>query len=121
MITINVACSGKYDILIKNGLLDSAGAIISERFKGTRICVITDDNVAPIYLSRVTGAIKTAGIDCEGYVFGHGEANKTLSTIESICTFLAEKQGVQCWSISTLIHILFLETHCQDLSIIKIV
>ena len=92
MITINVACSGKYDILIENGLLDSAGAIISERFKGTRVCVITDDNVAPIYLSRVTGAIKTAGIDCEGYVFGHGEANKTLFTIEGICTFLAEKQ-----------------------------
>lgn len=88
---VNVACSKNYDVLIEDGLLASAGEILSEKFSGKRFCVITDDNVSAIYLDGFKKELSDHGICCESFVFGHGEKNKTMQTVECILAFLAEK------------------------------
>lgn len=91
MKTVTVSVGGGYDILIEKGLLASASEIIAERFDGKRICVITDDNVAPIYLGNLLDSMKLNGISAESFVFAHGEKNKTMQTVEKILSFLADK------------------------------
>ena len=50
MKTVNVNCAGSYDILIEKGIFENAGNLIQDKFGGKRFCVITDENVAPLYL-----------------------------------------------------------------------
>ena len=41
-----------YPIHIGSGLLDSLGAYVREALGEITVAVVTDDNVAPLYLSR---------------------------------------------------------------------
>ncbi len=92
MKTLEVSCSRDYKIYIGNGLFSRAGNLIKENFPGKRVCVITDTNVAEIYLSRFEEELDSAGISHESFVFSPGEHNKTLATVEQILLFLNEKQ-----------------------------
>ena len=52
-------------------------------FVGRRACVITDTNVAPLYLETVKTVLKRVCIDVCDIVFPAGEQSKTLSTVEA--------------------------------------
>jgi len=92
MIRVNVSCSASYDILIENGLLSLTGELIASDFGGKRFCIITDDNVAPLYLDGLCASLDGQGVLCESLVFPHGEKHKTMQTVEQILAFLAEKR-----------------------------
>ena len=92
MKTVRVECSGCYDILIEHGIFANAGEIIAREFGGKRFCIITDDNVAPIYLDGLKSSISDHGIKVDSFVFEHGEKHKTMGTVESILTFLADNR-----------------------------
>ena len=92
MIKVNVSCSANYDIIIENGVLASAGEIIKDKFGGKRFCIITDDNVAMLYLDSLSASLKRNGIEYVSFVFEHGEKHKTMGTVESILTFLADNR-----------------------------
>ena len=92
MIKINVSCSGSYDILIEKGVLASAGEMIKEKFAERRFCIVTDDNVAPIYLDGLSASLKKNGVEHVSFVFEHGEKHKTMGTVERILTFLADNR-----------------------------
>src|SRR6478735_7829340 len=51
-----------YDILIGPGLIARAGAEIALRLKGRKAAVITDTNVASIYLDALVQSLEAAGI-----------------------------------------------------------
>lgn len=89
---VNVKASREYEILIENGLLEKAGEIIASKFEDRRFCIVTDDNVAPIYLDALQKSLDGCGVISESIVFNHGEGNKTMQTVEKILRFLAEKQ-----------------------------
>ncbi len=91
MKTVRVSVGNGYDILIENGIFASAGELIADRFDGKRFCIISDDNVAEIYLKGLKDSLLAHGIPCESFVFSHGEKHKTMHTVEDIMTFLAEK------------------------------
>lgn len=78
-----VALPGReYDILIEKGLLDRAGEYIRTVCpRANRLAVVTDSNVAPLYLQRVQTALKTAGFAVEGIVVPAGEASKSLEML----------------------------------------
>ena len=62
IININVS-SKNYNIHIGKGALSACGEIIkSLDFKG-KVLVVTDDNVAPLYLDRVENSVKDNGYD----------------------------------------------------------
>ena len=82
---ININTSSKnYNIYVGNGILSKIGELISElSFKG-KILIVTDDNVAPLYLEIVKRAISDAGIDVYSLVLPNGEENKNMTSIMRI-------------------------------------
>ena len=89
---VTVSCSAEYDIIIGDGVLSTVGREMEERFGGKRVCVISDDIVAPIYLKKVLASLDAHGVKNDHFVFIHGEGNKTMSTVESMLSFLAENR-----------------------------
>ncbi len=81
----------KYDIVIDRGIIGICGEKIREVTKARIAAVISDDNVAPIYLEAVTKSLKNAGFDVYSFVFPHGEENKNISTVMQMVEFFAEK------------------------------
>ena len=87
---IKVGCGSPYSVFIKKGLLSQASEYISKYARAERYCIVSDDNVAPIYAEAVKTAIEKNGAEAHVFVFGHGEVNKTLSTVGEILEYLAK-------------------------------
>ena len=88
-LTINA--SRAYDIVIGEGLLSEAGDYCKEALGGVcRLCVVSDDTVASLYLNPLTASLEHAGFAVESFVFPHGEASKSTETLVSLWECLAE-------------------------------
>ncbi|MBQ3135140.1 MAG: 3-dehydroquinate synthase [Oscillospiraceae bacterium] len=83
MKTLSVALPGReYEIYIESGLLDRAGEHIRAVCpRAKRLSVVTDSNVAPLYLQRVQNALASAGFAVEGIVVPAGESSKSLEML----------------------------------------
>ena len=74
-----------YDILIGPGLIASAGREIASRLKGRRIAVVTDENVAPLYLDAFMAALAAEGIEAVSLVLPAGEKTKSFEHLMTVC------------------------------------
>lgn len=74
-----------YDILIGPGLIAAAGQEIAARLKGRRMAVITDENVAPLYLEPLMASLKERGIDAVSLVLPAGEKTKSFEHLIPVC------------------------------------
>lgn len=82
-----------YDILIENGALARAGDAAKEALGGKtrRTLIVSDDNVYPLYGEIVTKSLQDAGFDvADAFVFPHGEASKTMATLEKLLNHIAD-------------------------------
>jgi 3-dehydroquinate synthase len=79
-----------YDILIGPGLIVRAGAEIAARLKGRRAAVITDENVAPLYLGPLTASLEAAGITVASLVLPAGEKTKSFEHLMNVCDTVLE-------------------------------
>lgn len=86
---ITVKASTNYDILIDKGILDISGELISKVIKKGKALVVTDDNVDRFYGKQVMHSLIDAGIEAMKFVFPHGEASKSHSTLLSIYEYMA--------------------------------
>ncbi len=81
-----------YPVLIGREALAEAGPRIRERLPGAeRIAVVTDDNVAPLYLARLEESLLGAGLRTAAAVLPHGEAAKSLGSLPGLYSFLARE------------------------------
>jgi len=88
---ITVNTSKPYRIVIGRGCLGETGRRAGALFRpGSRAFVVTDSNVAPLYLGRVRQSLSEAGFSTGEHVFPAGEESKQLSTIRDIYQSLAE-------------------------------
>ena len=87
---IHVSTGKPYDIIIERGVLDSVGEYASKLCTAGKACVISDTNVAPLYLDRVVKSMEGAGIKTVSHVFEAGEKSKHLTTISEIYATLAD-------------------------------
>jgi len=71
-----------YRITVESGLLSSIGAYV----KAERVLIVTDENVAPLYLDTVLGSLKNAA----SLVLPAGESTKSLSCLEAVYSALIE-------------------------------
>ena len=78
-----------YDIRIERGLLDRAGTVLTNVLEPTRALVVTDENVAPLYLDRVNSALQEAGFEVEHTVLPPGEPSKSLAVASELYDRLA--------------------------------
>ncbi len=93
MKTIHVKASKAYNVIIGEGLLSQAGDLCREALGGTcRLCIVTDDKVAPLYLDTTVSALEAAGFDVFYYVFPNGEASKSTENLIELLEILAENR-----------------------------
>jgi 3-dehydroquinate synthase len=79
-----------YDILIGPGLIARAGAEIALRLKGRKAAVITDTNVASIYLDALVQSLEAAGIASATLVLPAGEKTKSFEHLMTVCDKVLE-------------------------------
>ncbi|WSH64610.1 3-dehydroquinate synthase [Rhizobium ruizarguesonis] len=79
-----------YDILIGPGLIARAGAEIASRLKGRKAAVVTDENVAPLYLKALVASLDEAGIASAEVVLPAGEKTKSFEHLITVCDKVLE-------------------------------
>ena len=79
-----------YDILIRRDFNDLADALNELGFKGRRLCVISDDNVFPLYGEELKRSLGGVSENIYNVIFKAGEANKNLDTVREIYKLLQD-------------------------------
>lgn len=92
MKTVRVSASKEYDVVIGSGILDSLGEKCVSLFGKSRAAVITDSNVAPLWLDKTVASLENAGIATVTFVFPAGEESKNKETLFEILEFMAENK-----------------------------
>ena len=92
MRTVKVNASIKYDIIIGENILHSLGEYCREAVGICRACVLTDDNVEPLYFETAKSSLEAAGYDVIKFVIPHGEASKNTSSLVELLEFMAENR-----------------------------
>ena len=87
-LTVNVG--SPYDILIEKGIMGDCGKYIRKVTNAQKAAIISDTNVAPLYLETVQKSLESEGFAVFCYVFPAGEASKTTATAIKAVEFLAD-------------------------------
>ena len=82
-----------YDILVGEGLLAAAGRHIRPLLVQPRVVVVSDTNVAPLYLAAVETALREAGIEHEVITLPAGEQTKDFAHLERLAEDLLGGQA----------------------------
>lgn len=69
--------SGHYEVRIGRGLLDEVGSELRQRVGASRVAVVTDTVVEPLFAERVLGSLVSAGAQASTVVIPGGESSKT--------------------------------------------
>jgi 3-dehydroquinate synthase len=77
-----------YDILIGPGLIGQAGSLMKPVLERPRVFVVTDSNVAPLYLAALEASLDAAGIAHASHVLPAGEATKDFAHLEELLDVL---------------------------------
>jgi 3-dehydroquinate synthase len=92
---VTVATSGadnhEHDVLIGSNLLDSIGSITANTLRGDHCAVVSDTNVAPLFINRVSQSLVSAGFTPMEIVLPAGEESKTLEQAGAICDAMIEQ------------------------------
>jgi 3-dehydroquinate synthase len=74
-----------YDILIEPGLIDTAAALLEEKFQGRAVALISDSNVAEIYGGKLLTGLRTRDFRLVELIeFAPGEASKCRQVKERL-------------------------------------
>lgn len=86
MKTLNVNLPGRsYDILMERGLLSRAGELCRAALpKASRLFVVTDSTVGPLYLNRIIPALENAGFETAICEIPAGEASKCVEQLSEL-------------------------------------
>lgn len=90
MTTVTVSASKNYDIHIGSGLLSSLGQQVKKLGKATKVCVVSESTVYPLYGKTVEDSLLASGFSVEHFVFPAGEASKNGTVFLELLNFLAE-------------------------------
>ena len=85
MTTITVPLGNRtYPVHIERGLLDRLGPMLRETLGACAVMIVTDDNVGPLYGSRVRATLEAAGFRTSSVVLPHGEQTKCLASLAAL-------------------------------------
>ena len=90
---VTVNASRVYDIIIDKGILDSSGSLALDVLKKPcAAAILTDSNVAPLYLERLESSLTSAGFGVISYVIPAGEESKSAESYIAFLSFLAKNK-----------------------------
>jgi 3-dehydroquinate synthase len=93
MKTVSVQLGTKYDISIENGSLANVGETLKTLLPTVQtFAIVTDKNVAELYLENVTASIAQAGFNVLVITMLPGEKTKSIESFYAIMNWLAENQ-----------------------------
>ncbi|MGD2146521.1 MAG: 3-dehydroquinate synthase [Anaerolineae bacterium] len=77
---------GAYDVYVGEGMLDHVGGALRAAgvAAGTRIALVSNDVVAPLYATAVEEALRVCGLQPFTCTIPDGEGHKSLATISSL-------------------------------------
>ncbi len=87
---IEVKAGKPYSVKIGAGLLDKAGEESKALGLDGKALIVSDDNVAALYIEKVSSSLKEAGFEVFSFVIPHGEASKSAENLIAILEFAAE-------------------------------
>lgn len=73
-----------YDILIGSGLLSRLGTLIPSGHPVNRAILLSDENVAPIYMGIVEHSLNEQKISSKRFIIPAGEKSKSFSALENL-------------------------------------
>jgi shikimate kinase/3-dehydroquinate synthase len=79
-----------YTIAIGPGAIDDSGPEIARIAPGAKCAIVTDANVAPLYLGRVTASLERAGLVATPIVCPPGESTKSYAEFARVSDALIE-------------------------------
>jgi shikimate kinase / 3-dehydroquinate synthase len=83
---VHVELDGRsYDIVIGSGVLESAGERLAAIAPGVACAIVTDRNVAGLYLQRLQQSLTSQGIRSTAIVVEPGEASKSMPVFAQLC------------------------------------
>lgn len=88
LLTVNYNNEPLYDITIENNFSKLTDAFKQLNINNRKLCIITDSNVAPLYLDAVKEELSKTGNAIFSYIIPAGEANKHLGTVSEIYNHL---------------------------------
>ncbi len=88
---IPINTSKQYEVYVGFDLMEEAGELISQVHKPCKVCLVSDTNVAPIYMDKVEHSLRAAGFQTCNFIFEAGEEHKNLRTYASLMEHLAEE------------------------------
>ncbi len=90
-VTIEVGLGGRsYDIVVGEDLTPEAGARIAARLPGARCALVSDTNVAALYLRALKASLSEQNIFLGEAVVAPGEASKSFPVLAKLCERLIE-------------------------------
>lgn len=92
MIKIQVNTANPYEVAIVDNQLFWFGSYLKSIHKPCKTFIITDDNVASLYLDIVRHSLVSAGFNVSNFVFNSGEQNKTMNTYLEIIKSVAQNR-----------------------------
>lgn len=76
--------NASYDVLIGEGLLARAGALISPLLPQPRCFIVTDAHVAQLHLPTLTASLSQIGIAHQSFIVPPGEASKSFNAWQTL-------------------------------------
>ncbi len=70
---------------VGRGLLAGIGAVVAEKLKGTKVAVVTDSNVGPLYAQTVLDSLQAAGKQPVLITVPAGESSKSFGVVQQVC------------------------------------
>jgi 3-dehydroquinate synthase len=78
-----------YTVQVGRQLLNNMGAEVAKKLSGTKVAVVTDSNVGPLYAETVLRSLKAAGKSPSLITVPAGEGSKSMNWAESVCSEMA--------------------------------
>ena len=82
--------SGSYDVVVGEGLLARAGALLAPVLQQRRAVVVTDERVGPLHLPALLRGLAETGITTEQVTVATGEASKDFITYARVVEALLD-------------------------------
>lgn len=81
-----------YDIVMESTFQGLTAEFEKLELDGRKVCIVTDSNVAPLYLDEVEKLVSSCCKKTEHFIFPAGEENKNLDTVRDLYETLILKQ-----------------------------
>lgn len=89
---IKVNASKEYEVVIGREILSELGERCVSLLGKGRAVIVTDSNVAPLWLDETKASLENAGIQTVDFVFPAGEESKSKETLFDLVEFMAENR-----------------------------